>query len=244
MGVKRGYAAACLATFALFAISPSATARADTTNLPESLLPQFSPSLEDGVLQCVPYARQLSGIRIFGDAWTWWDQADGVYARGSRPGEGAVLALRATQAMPLGHVATVSRVLGPREILLDHANWSGPGLIEHDVPAVDISPDNDWSQVRVWWGQGGRLGARSNPAYGFIYPRRAAGPGRRLVLSDMPHGEAEKGARIRPGKAERRLLLAYADISRNDGGPDADSDTGKRTLAGIIADVKREARLR
>ena len=28
-------------------------------------------------LQCVPYARQVSGIRIFGDAHTWWDQAEG-----------------------------------------------------------------------------------------------------------------------------------------------------------------------
>ena len=36
-------------------------------------------------LQCVPYARQVSGIRIFGDAHTWWDQAAGHYARGNRP---------------------------------------------------------------------------------------------------------------------------------------------------------------
>jgi hypothetical protein len=28
-------------------------------------------------LQCVPYARQVSGIQIYGDAWTWWDQAAG-----------------------------------------------------------------------------------------------------------------------------------------------------------------------
>ena len=31
-------------------------------------------------LQCVPYARQVSGIRIYGDAHTWWDQAEGRYA--------------------------------------------------------------------------------------------------------------------------------------------------------------------
>ena len=34
-------------------------------------------------LQCVPYARQVSGIRIFGDAHTWWGQAEGRYARGT-----------------------------------------------------------------------------------------------------------------------------------------------------------------
>lgn len=28
-------------------------------------------------LQCVPYARQISGIQIYGDAWTWWGQAEG-----------------------------------------------------------------------------------------------------------------------------------------------------------------------
>lgn len=32
-------------------------------------------------LQCVPFARQLSGIRIFGDARTWWNQAQGRYLR-------------------------------------------------------------------------------------------------------------------------------------------------------------------
>ena len=37
-------------------------------------------------LLCVPYARQLTGIQIFGDAHTWWDQAEGRYARGFKPG--------------------------------------------------------------------------------------------------------------------------------------------------------------
>src|SRR6478672_2506999 len=35
--------------------------------------------------QCVPYARDYSGIQIFGDAWTWWTQANGRYARGQLP---------------------------------------------------------------------------------------------------------------------------------------------------------------
>ena len=33
-------------------------------------------------LECVPFARAMSGIRIFGNAWTWWTQAisdQGVY---------------------------------------------------------------------------------------------------------------------------------------------------------------------
>ena len=34
----------------------------------------------DAYLQCVPYARDVSGIQIYGDAHTWWDQAQGRYA--------------------------------------------------------------------------------------------------------------------------------------------------------------------
>ena len=32
-------------------------------------------------LTCVPYARAVSGIELSGDAWEWWDEADGVYPR-------------------------------------------------------------------------------------------------------------------------------------------------------------------
>ena len=32
--------------------------------------------------QCVPFARLVSGIQIFGDAWTWWSQAAGKYQTG------------------------------------------------------------------------------------------------------------------------------------------------------------------
>jgi surface antigen len=72
--------------------------------------------------------------------------------------------------MPAGHVAMVSRIVNNREVLLDHANWSYRGGIEHDVRAIDVSPNNDWSDVRVWYGPIHDLGIRSNPAHGFIYP--------------------------------------------------------------------------
>ena len=123
-----------------------------------------------GVLQCAPYAREVSGIQLFGRAANWWDQAAGRYERGQEPRVGAVLAFSASRAMPAGHVAMVSRIVGPREVLLDHANWSYRGGIEHDVRAIDVSPQNDWSDVRVWYGPIGGLGLRSNPAHGFIYP--------------------------------------------------------------------------
>jgi CHAP domain len=124
-------------------------------------------------LQCVPYARSLSGVAIYGNAKTWWGQAAGVYARGHRPRAGAVLAFAGSRAMPLGHVAVVNRVLNAREVLIDHANWSYRGGIERGVLAVDVSSAGDWSAVRVWHSPTRSLGLRINPAHGFIYPAKA-----------------------------------------------------------------------
>ena len=125
-------------------------------------------------LQCVPYARQVSGIRIFGDAHTWWDQAAGKYARGTRPKVGAVMSFRPYGNMRLGHVAAVSRVLDSRTVLLRHANWSlidgRRGQIEDDVRAIDVSEANDWSEVRVWFDPIQGLGTTHWPLNGFIYP--------------------------------------------------------------------------
>ena len=75
-------------------------------------------------LQCVPYAREVSGIAIYGDAHTWWEQAAGRYDRGNKPRVGAVMAFVPHRNMRLGHVAAVSRVIDSRTVLLDHANWS------------------------------------------------------------------------------------------------------------------------
>ncbi len=120
-------------------------------------------------LQCVPYARAESGIDIHGNAGTWWDQAEGRYERGDRPRVGAVLAFQPTRAMPIGHVAVVAEVIDDRRIYLNHANWSGPGRIETRALAEDVSPEGDWSEVRVWYAPIGALGRRVNPTYGFIY---------------------------------------------------------------------------
>jgi surface antigen len=128
-------------------------------------------------LQCVPYARQVSGIQIYGDAWTWWDQAAGQYERGFSPRVGAVMAFKPHGNMRLGHVAAVSRIVDSRTVLLRHANWSlingRRGQIEDDVRAVDVSPDNDWSEVRVWFDPIQDLGGTHWPVTGFIYPKRA-----------------------------------------------------------------------
>jgi CHAP domain len=132
-------------------------------------------ALNEG-LQCVPYARALSGVTIFGDAHTWWDQAAGKYDRGNQPKVGAVLAFPPHGNMRLGHVAAVRRVLDDRTIIISHANWSTiggvRGHIEEDVRAIDVSQDNDWSEVRVWYTPNEALGSTEWPAHGFIYPKQ------------------------------------------------------------------------
>jgi hypothetical protein len=123
--------------------------------------------------QCVTFARQASGVELRGNAWTWWDQAAGHYQRGETPKVGAVMSFQRTARMPMGHVAMVSQIVSPREVLLTHANWSTPGAVEHDVRAVDVSAAGDWSEVRVWYGRTGSLGLSAYPVNGFIYPDSA-----------------------------------------------------------------------
>ena len=126
--------------------------------------------IADSPLQCVPYARARSGLNIHGDAWTWWQSAEGRFHRDRTPRPGAVLVLSRSQYTHLGHLAVVAKVLGPREILVEHANWLNKGNIHHMAPVRDVSLANDWSAVRDWYIPGDQLGARTYPASGFIHP--------------------------------------------------------------------------
>lgn len=129
------------------------------------------PTAAQARLQCVTYARQISDVQISGNARDWWSNAAGTYDRGQQPKAGAVLAFSGTRAMPYGHVAVVRKVVDDRHILIDHANWSGPGMVEKGVMAVDVSAAGDWSEVRVWYAPTKSVGLRASPAHGFIYPR-------------------------------------------------------------------------
>jgi hypothetical protein len=143
-------------------------------NILAALLALFSfaalPTTAQARLQCVAYARQVSEVQISGNARDWWGSAEGRYSRGHAPKPGAVLAFAGTRAMPYGHVAVVSKIVDDRHILINHANWSRPGMIERGVMAVDVSAAGDWSEVRVWHGPTRSLGLRASPARGFIYP--------------------------------------------------------------------------
>lgn len=120
-------------------------------------------------LQCVRYARRVSGIAIQGDAWTWWRTAEGRYRKNSKPAVGSVLALKRTWRLRLGHLAVVTKILNDREIVVEHANWLNRGNIHKSTPVRDVSKANDWSAVRFWYTPGNRYGARTYAAHGFIH---------------------------------------------------------------------------
>lgn len=123
-------------------------------------------------MQCVPFARAESGVDIRGDASTWWQQArEQDYDTTDEPSEGAVMVLRGYKDSSRGHVAVVRRVENDREIVIDHANWLNDGKIYLDQPVMDVSDDNDWSRVRVWYAPGRTYGARIYTVQGFILPR-------------------------------------------------------------------------
>lgn len=121
-------------------------------------------------MQCVPYARQQSGIAIRGDAWTWWPKAAGKYRRSSRPVAGAVMVFSKSGRNRYGHLAVVTQVINNREIIARHANWLNRGRIHVDTPIRDVSPNNDWSAVRVWYTPGNVFGKHDYPVSGFILP--------------------------------------------------------------------------
>ncbi|MCX7285406.1 MAG: CHAP domain-containing protein [Novosphingobium sp.] len=167
-------------------------------------------------LQCVPYARQISGIQIYGDALTWWQQAEGRYAKGRKPKPGAVMSFAPYGRMELGHVAAVSRVIDSRTVLLRHANWSPidgrRGQIENDVRAVDVSPQNDWSEVRVWYAPIGNLGTTAWPVNGFIYPERPARNGQFTVLASASPASASPASSGRPAMTNASRSTIGADF--------------------------------
>lgn len=192
--------------------------RAALGSLAITLVIAFFPggAFADDGWQCVPFARLVSGIQIFGDAWTWWRQAAGRYQTGFVPKEGAVLCFKPTGRMRLGHVAVVSQILTDRVIQITHANWSlidgDRGHVERNVTVVDVSPAGNWSQVKVWNDPSGNLGATVYPTYGFIYQDAMAATSARITAASnaaiaMAQSAATQvAAAVRPGSAPMNVL--------------------------------------
>jgi len=171
--------------------------------------------------QCVPFARLVSGIQIFGDAHTWWQQAAGRYETGFTPKSGAVLCFRPTGRMRLGHVAVVSQVLTDRVIQITHANWSliggERGQVEKNVTVVDVSPAGDWSEVKVWNNPSRDLGTTVYPTYGFIYQDASAkmasgfAAAQNAAVAMAQNAANQVVAAVRPGASPLSMLGEAAD---------------------------------
>jgi surface antigen len=140
----------------------------------------------DAPLQCVPYARAEAHIPIYGDAYTWWDQAAGHYARAAAPSDGAVMVLHDYAGPNRAHLAVVRDIIDDRNIRVDHANWLDDGAIYVNDPVRDVSPDNDWSEVRVYNLKSGAWGSHVYPVQGFIGPGAPDAPQTQIAQNPPP----------------------------------------------------------
>ena len=129
-------------------------------------------------VQCVPHARDVSGIQIRGNAHTWWDQAEGKgYQRGKAPKRGSVFVLSNTNRLKYGHVSVVKNIVNSRKIEVEHANWGGTMtercVVYRYMPVQDVSKNNDWTLVRFWNYASKSYGSLYK-GDGFIYPKKSS----------------------------------------------------------------------
>jgi hypothetical protein len=157
------------------AVSETARVPLDLTSIPFDGTNAPMVLADQPYSECVPYARAVSGIQIWGDAVTWWTQAANSYVRSTRPAPGSVLVLRGWNDTTRGHVSSVREVVSSRLLRVDHANWLKNGEVSLNVPVIDVSEANDWSKVRVWHVPGGYWGGRTYEVEGFIQPYRLDG---------------------------------------------------------------------
>lgn len=170
LGLAAAALTACASTPA--PISAGDYGRTPVERLPTPSNDEEEPRVTDysANLQCVPFARQLSGVEIYGNANTWWNQAAGRYPRSNQPAFGSVFVIHGFSTGARGHVAVVTHIDSSRLIRVDHANWLNGGEISRSVPILDVSPNNDWTEIRVWHIPGGHWGGRIYRADGFIHP--------------------------------------------------------------------------
>ena len=170
LGFALAALAACASTPASISSGPSRTYSQRQADLPSFDGDEPRVADHNARLQCVPFARNVSGVQIYGDANTWWVQAAGRYPRSSQPAPGSVFVMRGYRTTTRGHVAVVTHIDSSRLIRVDQANWLNNGEISVGVPVLDVSPSNDWSEIRVWHIPGGHWGGRIYRGEGFIHP--------------------------------------------------------------------------
>ena len=150
--------------------TPAPVTSASLSHIAPAQVAPPAPSIEKRAQHffCVEYARMRSGLAVFGDARLWWERARTLYTRLSHPVEEAVMVFSGSRRLKRGHVAVVTRIVSPREIIVDQANWQNRGEIDHDTPVLDVSKNNDWSKVRVWNVRTNQFGTHVYPVSGFI----------------------------------------------------------------------------
>jgi surface antigen len=180
-----------LAAIALLALSlegcGSTVMNYDENPMPHEYGRTVTKDTNNKPLQCVPYARAHSDVKLYGDAYTWWDKAEGKYPREAAPELGAVMVLNNYAGPDRAHVAVVSKLVSAREIRVDHANWLDDGSIYVNDPVEDVSQANDWSLVRVFNLKTDAWGGKVYPVQGFIGGKADGRP-------DLVAGGASPGA--------------------------------------------------
>jgi len=187
-------------------------ARAATPRATPPSAPRQASVVPRASIACVPYARMVTGIDLRGNAREWWRAAAGRYARTQAPEIGAVLSFRASGGMHAGHVAVVEQVLGPRHILIHHANWEGPGIrkgtVTRGISVIDVSPRNDWTLVQVQTGLARGVYGRPYPTDGFILNRPPSAETREAARRAAPVELAQAPGDMSPHLARHLSLSA------------------------------------
>lgn len=198
-----------------------------------------------GGISCVPYARSVTGMEISGNGGNWWENAAGRYARGQRPQIGSILSFPSSGGMRSGHVAVVSRVLQPRMIEIDHANWGGPGIrrgtVMHNVRVMDVSDDNSWTRVRVQVGWDSTTFGREYPTDGFIHNRPASSyiAGADDMIRPVSYTTRSE---IRDRHAPRNSRHAATQAPRSRQARQAETRSARRTQGRVVS-IRQPLRL-
>lgn len=207
------------------------------TRLSLAALLALSPlvALPASAEDCVRVLRSISSYDIRGDAWTWWASAEGDYGRSAAPARGSVMVFKKTGRLNRGHVSLVSAVLNDRTVLVDHS-WLGGRGLRRGMRVEDVSPRNDWSQVRVWHEPARQMGQRVYPIYGFIMPKGMSPTAPRqpdMRFAVAPRGRApavelrSASLRIVPGHKPGHVGMMVASLPQ----PEAPAKAGANVHA-------------
>jgi hypothetical protein len=197
------------------------------------------PHEANATLQCVTYAREVTGLNLKGDAWKWWEAAQGVYERGNTPKVDSVLVFKRQGKMSHGHVAVVRGTASSRVLLVDHANWApsrtaGRGKVTTAVPVLDVSPKNDWSEVRVWYQPARDYGGKVYKTQGFVYR-----PGNAVRAASL---RSEAPAQTKASAPPARMPEPEAKVSEIKASETRQPETRLiEAMAPVVTETRKEA---